>query len=60
MEIDGKFLMKTRYNNYLNMVCSIVQFINYPIPAYLPNTAMDPFRKPDIKKNAVFQDEIEM
>lgn len=30
------------------------------IPVHLPNTAIDPFRKPDIKKNGYTQDEIEM
>jgi hypothetical protein len=36
------------------------QLLANPIPVHLPNTAIDPFRKPDIKKNAVIQDEIVM
>ncbi len=36
------------------------QLFTHPIPVYLPNTAIDPFRKPEIKKNAENQSEIEM
>lgn len=36
------------------------QLFMYPVPVVLPNTAIDPFNKPDIKKNKMFQDEIEM
>jgi adenine specific DNA methylase Mod len=36
------------------------QLFTNPIPVYLPNTAIDPFRKPDIKKNGYTQGEIEM
>lgn len=34
-------------------------FVN-PIPIVLPQTAIDPFKKPDIKKSKIYQDEIEM
>ena len=36
------------------------QLFASPIPVHLPNTAIDPFRKPDIKKNGYTQGEIEM
>lgn len=36
------------------------QLFMYPVPVVLPNTAIDPFNKPDIKKNKMFQEEIEM
>ncbi|MCK9308911.1 MAG: restriction endonuclease [Candidatus Cloacimonetes bacterium] len=36
------------------------QLFSHPIPVVLPNTAIDPFNKPDIKKNKIYQDEIEM
>lgn len=36
------------------------QLLARPIPVQLPNTALDPFRKPDIKKNGYTQGEIEM
>jgi DNA modification methylase len=36
------------------------QLLASPIPVHLPNTALDPFRKPEIKKNAENQSEIEM
>lgn len=36
------------------------QLFAHPIPVYLPNTALDPFKKPEIKKNVENQSEIEM
>lgn len=36
------------------------QLLANPIPVHLPNTAIDPFRKPEIKKKTENQSEIEM
>lgn len=41
-------------------IISAEQLFAHPIPVYLPNTALDPFKKPEIKKNVENQSEIEM
>lgn len=52
--------MSTAFSMPRIQIVTAEQLFACPIPVYLPNTAIDPFRKPEIKKNAVYQDEIEM
>ncbi len=61
----GKFEYQvTKMSNAFTMpriqIITAEQLFASPIPVYLPNTAIDPFRKPDIKKNGYTQSEIEM
>lgn len=61
----GKFEYQvTKLSNAFSMpriqIITAEQLFAKPIPVYLPNTAIDPFRKPEIKKKDEYQDEIEM
>lgn len=61
----GKFEYQiTKMSNAFSMpriqIVTAEQLFSHPIPVYLPNTAIDPFRKPDIKKDGYIQGEIEM
>ena len=52
--------MSTAFSMPRIQIVTAEQLFTHPIPVYLPNTAIDPFRKPDIKKNGYTQGEIEM
>ncbi|MEF3694143.1 MAG: hypothetical protein V3576_02230 [Candidatus Cloacimonadota bacterium] len=61
----GVFELKITHNSMPVLIPRIQiltaeQLFQSPIPVTLPQTAIDPFKKPDIKKNKIYQDEIEM